>query len=679
MRSVLRSITFGMAATFAGAALSQSYFWSIDVTINGCYPGQTVEITATANGNVMFQATESVDPGTCTFTGLYPVFDPYAELTVSTQCNGMMLSFGDTAAFNFFQDTAFTSVTFSCGGGDPVDCNGIVNGPDMPGTPCDDGNPQTVYDTWTPFCTCLGVAPGECWTLVDWEQVMDSGSPVPFEMMLVASSAGAQPITYSWYFGWPWVLEGTSTTPSWQRTFAPGESMACQVVAIDANGCESQWGNVEGSMNCDGIMGSPNWPGLPCTVPGTTQPGTWSADCICEADTTLAVDCEGNPGGGAVAGTPCTVPGTIVEGTWSVDCVCIPNNTAPCEACFTFNSPAPFVVVFSNCSVLPSGENGVLWEFPDGSTYEPPPPFLINSPSYTFDSAGAYPFCFTILDYGTIDGCSFCDTLYVDEQGNVTSTPPSGADCLGVVNGTDLPGTPCTVPGTILEGMWSASCVCEPNNPLPCQADFWVVQAMGSDSLPVPYELWVWNLSSGGSGNFQFLWNFGDGTTSTDAFPTHTYDGNGPYVLCLTIADNNNCTDTHCDTVSINGDGIYEGMVVHHEDRNDGFTVNVQNPNANAVQDIVSDNSIAVWPNPATDELNVALVNGMKGTVTVMITDLDGRTVKTERMSLAGGRSQLRIATSGLNAGMYLLRILPAEGTVSDGSMNLSQRFVKTD
>lgn len=139
------------------------------------------------------------------------------------------------------------------------------------------------------------------------------------------------------------------------------------------------------------------------------------------------------------------------------------------------------------------------------------------------------------------------------------------------------------------------------------------MQAMGSDSLPVPYELWVWNLSTGGSGNFVFTWNFGDGTSSNEAFPTHTYSGNGPYNLCLSIMDNSGCgADTFCDSISINGDGIYEGMVVHADDRQDGFTINVQDPQAMAVQEVSTTGNIATWPNPTVDELNVAVVSEMK-------------------------------------------------------------------
>ncbi|HMW96202.1 MAG TPA: PKD domain-containing protein, partial [Flavobacteriales bacterium] len=312
------------------------------------------------------------------------------------------------------------------------------------------------------------------------------------------------------------------------------------------------------------------------------------------------------------------------------------------------------------------------------------------------------------------NACSswFCDTLVVDSNGIISNIPVwydclgvmygnavagtpcttflglsgewnadcvcipdsmnTGDDCLGIPNGPNVPGTPCIVPGTTLDGLWNTDCVCVPDDPMPCQADFWVMQAMGQDSLPVPYELWIWNLSSGGSGNFQYFWDFGDGTNSTEAFPTHTYSGNGPYTLCLTIADNQNCTSTHCDSISINGDGIYEGMMVHDEVRQEGFTINVQNGAPSAVPDVTITNNLALWPNPVADELNIAIAGGMKGMVTVTVTDMDGRTVSAEGMTLAGGRGQLRIATGNLPSGMYMLRI-------SNGSTNLSQRFVKTN
>ncbi len=491
MRSTLRSLTFGLAATLATAGMAQyPNFWSITGTVGQCYPGQLVNLTLIdGSNNVILAGDFAVDPGTCTFTAVYGISDAYAEVVLTTQCNGMVISAADSAVFNFMQDTVYSSIWLDCGSGGPLDCNGVENGPDMPGSPCDDGNPMTSGDLWTPACVCTG---------------QDSSNVV----------------------------------------------------------------------DCTGTPGGQSLPGTFC-INFFGDTGVWSVDCICEINT--QTDCEGNPGGGALPGTVCVYTpdsgNTWITGLWSVDCVC------------------------------------------EGDT-----------------TGGAY-------------------------------------DCLGELNGPAQPGTPCQAFGMV--GTWNSACECVPDN-VPCEANFWVMQAMGSDSLPVPYELWVWNLSTGGSGNFVFTWNFGDGTSSNEAFPTHTYSGNGPYNLCLSIMDNGGCSDTFCDSISINGDGIYEGMVVHADDRQDGFTINVQDPQAMSVQEASTTGNIATWPNPTVDELNVAVVSEMKGQVTVTITDLDGRTVKTERMSLSGGRSQLRIATSALNAGMYMLRI-------SDGMTNLSQRFVKTN
>lgn len=466
----------------------QPYTIVVDGIVSGCYPGQMVTIETNVGTQPYLNFAVPVDPNTCTWSAVLNVASNPSSFTASTPCNGMIVSSIGVAQFNFIQDSAYLSVSIDCGNSNPYDCNGVMNGPEMPGTPCDDGNPMTFGDIWTPACVCVGA--------------------------------------------------DTSYT------------------------------------DCLGVINGPNVPGTPC-VDFFGNAGIYGPDCSCQ--TNSQTDCLGNPGGGALPGTPCTYTpdngNTWVTGIWSPDCVC----------------------------------------GPDSSVF--------------------------------------------------------GYDCAGVWNGPAQPGTPCTVPGTVIAGTWSPDCVCEPNNPAPCEANFWVIQAMGSDSLPIPYELWVWNLSNG---NVAYSWDFGDGTTSTEAYPTHTYSGNGPYNLCLTVADNNGCTDTHCDTVSINSDGIYEGMVVHAEDRQDGFTINVMEPLANGLAELTIDNNVAVWPNPATTQLNVAIVSGMKGQATVTITDLEGRLVSSSRQQFVQGRNQLQLSTDGLRAGMYTLRV--AQGTASS-----SVRFVKVD
>ncbi len=64
-------------------------------------------------------------------------------------------------------------------------------------------------------------------------------------------------------------------------------------------------------------------------------------------------------------------------------------------------------------------------------------------------------------------------------------------------------------------------------------------------SGPAPLDV---NFSSAGSndpdGNpLSYLWNFGDGTTSTAANPSHTYDANGTYKVTLTVSDGKGGSD----------------------------------------------------------------------------------------------------------------------------------------
>jgi PKD repeat protein len=101
---------------------------------------------------------------------------------------------------------------------------------------------------------------------------------------------------------------------------------------------------------------------------------------------------------------------------------------------------------------------------------------------------------------------------------------------------------------------------------------FTLTNINGCDSV-VTLNLTINNLNASytsidnGGGNFTFTntstgsftqthWAFGDGTTSTLANPTHTFNANGTYVVVLTINDsttNNTCMDYYLDTLVVTG------------------------------------------------------------------------------------------------------------------------------
>ncbi|MCH2082207.1 MAG: PKD domain-containing protein [Saprospiraceae bacterium] len=54
------------------------------------------------------------------------------------------------------------------------------------------------------------------------------------------------------------------------------------------------------------------------------------------------------------------------------------------------------------------------------------------------------------------------------------------------------------------------------------------------------------------NGNIQdCLWDFGDGNTSIDCNPMHTYEAAGDYIVCLQITDINGCRNTTCQIINV--------------------------------------------------------------------------------------------------------------------------------
>ncbi|MEO8590453.1 MAG: T9SS type A sorting domain-containing protein [Flavobacteriales bacterium] len=377
-----------------------------------------------------------------------------------------------------------------------------------------------------------------------------------------------------------------------------------------------------GTFDCTGILNGPNMPGTACDdgIPATDA--YWSIDCVCTPDTAgNTIDCLGVMGGSALPGTSCNDNDPLTSNdVWGWDCVCAGSTNLDCNG--VPNGPA---LPGTSCTIPGTILTGI-WS---GN-------------------------CVCIPD---------------------TANAP---DCLGVINGPNVPGTACDDNNPLTDNtIWSVNCDCVVSNNPPCEANFWVMQAytdtsvVGGTGEPIPNVLWVWNLSSGGDGTFTFVWNFGDGSApSTEAFPTHTYANGGPYLLCLTIADGTGCTDTYCDSISVDENGIYSGMVVEGEVRST-FTINVINPLTAGVSEKPALDELATWPNPVTDELNIQLTSSLRGSVNVDILDLSGRTVLAGNHMLSNGANRLSMPTGDLNPGMYLLRI-------GNGSEAQVLRFVKT-
>lgn len=87
-------------------------------------------------------------------------------------------------------------------------------------------------------------------------------------------------------------------------------------------------------------------------------------------------------------------------------------------------------------------------------------------------------------------------------------------------------------------------------NPTPdCEAYFYSVIA---PNVPPGSDTYIFNNMSWATGNIlSFTWDFGDGTTSTDFSPTHTFStlASDTFEVCLTIFTSDSCNSTYCDYI----------------------------------------------------------------------------------------------------------------------------------
>lgn len=218
---------------------------------------------------------------------------------------------------------------------------------------------------------------------------------------------------------------------------------------------------------------------------------------------------------------------------------------------------APFNIPFTNLSSGP-GDITYQWDFGNGSTS---PAF---EPSTTYAAAGTYQ---VTLNARSEYGCTGSKTIPVTISGITTDFTPPAAFCLDkpAVFTNNSSATPIstqwdfgngetsdqlngtatfTTPGTysVLLVNTYASCidsvrknVVVPASPpvnfdanvrLACEAPFTV------------------NFRDASPNAASWLWDFGDGTTSTDQHPGHTYTAEGRYTVSLTITTTQGCTNT---------------------------------------------------------------------------------------------------------------------------------------
>lgn len=183
-----------------------------------------------------------------------------------------------------------------------------------------------------------------------------------------------------------------------------------------------------------------------------------------------------------------------------------------------------------------------------------------------------------------------------------------------------------------------------------CEALFAIYEIIEDENMIV-----VVNLSSPMT-ELEFLWDFGDGNTSTDEFPVHVYESDGTYNVCLTVTNwLENCTDTYCVDVTYDGQGyIIDGNDVVFSESMSGFTINIISPNdisINKNEDLSQ--LISIFPNPVKEVLTVRLKKPGQHNFSYQIIDLSGRVVQRSEKQLVN--QEVKININNIANGTYLL------------------------
>ncbi|MDP5169740.1 MAG: PKD domain-containing protein, partial [Bacteroidia bacterium] len=224
------------------------------------------------------------------------------------------------------------------------------------------------------------------------------------------------------------------------------------------------------------------------------------------------------------------------------------------------------IVVFSSTGNSPN--NLYSWSFGNGATSS-----LINPTQ--FYSPGTYTACLTVYGNNCVD--TVCQTFTITGPACVAQwySSPSGVG-LGVYFSADTSlsatatyawdfgdGSTATGPYqlhtyAVADSYLVCMVMSDPSIPCSdtlcqwvvatpptgCQADF---SSFVSPVTPAQPAVSFTPITSGQAVSFQ--WSFGDGTSSTQATPTHVYSSSGVYTVCLTITYQNGCVATNCKPV----------------------------------------------------------------------------------------------------------------------------------
>jgi PKD repeat protein len=262
-------------------------------------------------------------------------------------------------------------------------------------------------------------------------------------------------------------------------------------------------------------------------------------------------------------------------------------NVAPCglNAAFTYTVGSSGNVNFQSTSTGTSSQTVHYWYFGDGGNGSGP------NPSHSYMMNGTYPVLLSLTDSISNFVCTDATTIVI----TVTNVP-----CPNLTNFTMAKDSSQTL-------TWNA------------------------------YPQYPSNISSA-------TWSWGDGSSTTGLFPSHTYSAAGVYSVCLSAMVTCGTNTITCVSSSIYKGGEGAGMI----------TLNVIDvAKITGLRPIEKNSGIRVFPNPSTGMLSIILPEQLNASgYNLKIYDSQGKNVSSAKINTSGP-----LDVSSLADGLYLLKL----------------------
>ena len=368
---------------------------------------------------------------------------------------------------------------------------------------------------------------------------------------------------------------------------------------------------------------------------------------------------------------------------------------------------------------------GYTWNFGDGS------PTVNAIDTFNVYANTALDYTVTLVDtlFGWTSNCTDTETSFIGNDLATDFTAVPGGS--GTVNFTDASVSTATVTSWLWDfGDGNTATQQNPSHTYAASGSYTVcltaVTACGVDSSCATVNVTICNNptaafseinndpsfdftdGSATTGNVTWAWDFGDGNTSTQQNPSHTYVDNGTYTVQLIITDdcgvdtittsvtvNNGCVDPIAQfsqsgtepTFTFTNASSSSGNTTYSWDMGDGSTYTTSDVthtyttnNTYTVTLIVTDDcgadtttqtvtvatiglldaegsSFIAFPNPANDAVHI---QSNQVITSIEFMDMTGRVV----IQNTYNTSDVEVVTSQLAEGQYSLRVVHADGTV---------------